>query len=176
MTALQGFESRNLTSSTRKIGRTDAGASWLGPTAITCRKVSLTAGDVVVSMGMYSRMTAENVSGWLGVALWDDDSTGTSQPGHLLGIANSTPTSDEFVFDANDERWFYVPLGVHVPSTGDYWMGFYIQDANNFQVAYDTTGGTAATLGSPGWFDEFGVTGHSFTSQTYDLSMHLVVQ
>jgi hypothetical protein len=96
------------------VGYNTVGGSWQAMTGarVYCKKVSLTADDLVVGISAYVRNAADNISGWFSV--------NSTTP----GVA----------------RWLTLPIGWTCPTTGDYWICMAMGGTTAHDIAYDGSG------------------------------------
>lgn len=119
------------------------------------KKVSLTAGQVVLNVACYMDQTADTVNS-LGALIYDDNA---GNPEHILG--NSQGGDGQIMLMARasggsrDPRWVQVPMNFHVPSTGDYWIAVWGIQASS-RIYYDGSGSDRHFVSGGGWAADYG--------------------
>lgn len=107
------------------------------------KKVSLTAGDLILAVEFYGRYGTPGDTTALGVFVMTDNS---AVPGRVIGgsdgLRNLVMTTSLGTNGA--ERWFQCPVGVPIESTGDYWVGFQVGQvgsaSGDWDAAYEGAG------------------------------------
>ncbi len=138
------------------------------------KKIACTAGDIVLSIGAYVDMHNQAGFTWA-VGIWADSggsptsvlATGsfqTTSGGLYLGTATDTP------------QWLDTPCSYVIPSSGDYWFGFYgTYQATNWRIYYDGSGGDGIiTSGTSPYIMPVGA-GASFASGTNKYSIRVSI-
>lgn len=145
MSAMQGFESRQMNRSVRYYGRTDAGGSWSAASSavVYCTPFTVAARGLVTGATAYVRKGG--TVGDLRFALFDDNS---GAMGKLLSVSNPAATNALY-FDTVNGTWHGQPLHAEVESGKPYWIGFVMYDPGDIEVAYDTgTSGDSRYFGT----------------------------
>lgn len=130
-----------------EVGHTSAPSS---PTADTsdgvlwAKKVSLTAGDLLIAIRGYGRYGTPGNGCAIGCAVYTDDS---AVPGIVVASSLSSPNMvlTTHVGTVGADRWFQMPIEFPVESSGDYWLcvgnGQLFSSNGDWDLYYEGSGG-----------------------------------
>jgi len=134
-----------------------------------CKKITLAADAVLLSIGAYIKGNNQGGVVALGVALMDD----TGGVPTLLRSAIVQPTdTSTFIDKAAAARWFHVPVGGFLLAAGDYWIGFCQHGqsgSEQTQLAYDGSGSDVTFTSGGNWATEGDQYANTVTSNKYSI-------
>jgi hypothetical protein len=138
---------------------------------VVAKKVTTPGEGIFISIGAYLDNGGGNDAvGSFYVAMFDD-SSGT--PNNLIAYGAKV-TADSVLLDDTagaggntTARWFHCPIGLYVPSAGDYWIAITAGDGE-LRIAIDSgTGADRHYTASGTWFEDWGFHSPTTTSDDY---------
>lgn len=153
------------------VGTNTAGASNQTPATNVAyaKRVTVPAGSVLSAVEAYVRLTDGNSIAYR-VAVWSDNGGSVDDLVRLW-----QPAANSVRVGAAD-RWLGGPIGMWFGSATPVWIGIHLFDPESATLAYETSGGTGATVAAGGvWTGETGAVGVTVTPNAADYSIRGLV-